>query len=54
MAKQAETALVTGAARGIGAAIVARLAAAGFDVAVCDLDGEAAQKVAAEIGRAHV
>jgi 2-hydroxycyclohexanecarboxyl-CoA dehydrogenase len=42
-------ALVTGAARGIGAAIADRLAAAGTAVAVCDLDGETATKVAARL-----
>jgi len=42
-------ALVTGAARGIGAAIAARLAAAGSAVAVCDLDGTEAAKVAGEL-----
>jgi 2-hydroxycyclohexanecarboxyl-CoA dehydrogenase len=53
MAEQAGTALVTGAARGIGAAIAARLAAVGFAVAVCDLDGEAAQKTAADLAERY-
>jgi 2-hydroxycyclohexanecarboxyl-CoA dehydrogenase len=53
MTERAGTALVTGGARGIGAAIAARLAAAGFAVAVCDLDGEAAEKHAAELGARH-
>ncbi len=42
-------AMVTGAARGIGAATAARLAAEGAAVAVCDLDGETAQATAAGI-----
>jgi len=43
-------ALVTGAARGIGRAIAARLAAGGALVAVTDVDGGAAARTAAEIG----
>ncbi|WP_395695213.1 3-oxoacyl-ACP reductase FabG [Nocardioides sp.] len=42
-------ALVTGAARGIGAGIAARLADAGHHVVVTDLDGDAAQAQAARI-----
>lgn len=38
MAATARTAIVTGAARGIGAATAVRLAREGFAVAVCDLD----------------
>ncbi len=43
-------ALVTGGARGIGAAIVARLAAEGADVVIGDLDVEAAGALAARLG----
>src|ERR687885_2257032 len=44
------SALVTGAASGIGRAIVQRLARAGSAVTVLDLNGDAARKVADEIG----
>jgi 3-hydroxybutyrate dehydrogenase len=43
-------ALVTGAASGIGRAIAQRLARAGAAVTVLDLNGDAARKVADEIG----
>ncbi|WP_273841844.1 3-hydroxybutyrate dehydrogenase [Rubrobacter calidifluminis] len=43
-------ALVTGGASGIGRACAGRLAQAGARVAVLDLDGEGARKVAREIG----
>lgn len=42
-------AVVTGAAQGIGQAIAERLAAEGSDVAILDLNIEAAQKTAADI-----
>ncbi len=44
-----KTALVTGAAQGIGRDIALALAADGADVAICDVNLEAAQKTAAEI-----
>ena len=44
------TALVTGGARGIGAATAARLAAEGADVVVADFDLVAAEETAAAIG----
>ena len=44
------SALVTGAASGIGRACAERLSRAGATVIVVDLDGEAAQGVASEIG----
>ncbi len=44
--------LVTGGAGGIGSAICRRMAGEGAVVAVCDLDGAAAEAVAAGIGEA--
>lgn len=44
------TVTVTGAGAGIGRAIALRLAAEGYAVVVSDIDGDAAGKVAAEIG----
>ena len=44
------TAIVTGAAQGIGAAIAAQLAAAGATVAVADLNAEGAATVAGKLG----
>ncbi len=46
------TAVVTGAARGIGAAVARTFAAAGARVALLDRDGDGAARVAAEIGAA--
>jgi 2-hydroxycyclohexanecarboxyl-CoA dehydrogenase len=43
-------ALVTGAARGIGAAVARRLAASGVRVVAADRDGEGVRSVAGEIG----
>lgn len=45
-------AVVTGAGRGLGAQITRRLAEAGADVVAGDLDGAAAQAVAAEVAAA--
>ena len=49
MSLSGKTALVTGAAQGIGRDIALALAADGADVAICDVNLEAAQKTAAEI-----
>src|SRR3954463_12986153 len=46
------TAIVTGAARGIGRAVTARLAADGFAVAVVDLDDASCKPVVEEIEQA--
>ncbi|ABS02948.1 GolD/DthD family dehydrogenase [Kineococcus radiotolerans] len=48
------TALITGAASGIGSAIAGAFAAAGARVVAVDLDGEAARARAAELGDGHV
>jgi 3-oxoacyl-[acyl-carrier protein] reductase len=44
-----QTAIVTGAATGIGEGIARRLAAAGANVAICDLDLDAARTVATSL-----
>ncbi|CAG7572147.1 3-oxoacyl-[acyl-carrier protein] reductase [Barrientosiimonas humi] len=49
MSETTRTAIVTGAARGIGAAVAKRFAADGMNVAVLDLDEAACQQVADEI-----
>jgi NAD(P)-dependent dehydrogenase (short-subunit alcohol dehydrogenase family) len=46
-------AVVTGAARGIGAGVAARLAEAGAEVVLADLDGEAATGLAKELEETH-
>lgn len=49
---QDKTAIVTGAAQGIGRAIATRLAAAGANVVISDIDEAAAKSVAAELPNA--
>ncbi|GAB2687547.1 SDR family oxidoreductase [Saccharopolyspora gloriosae] len=55
MSESARTALITGAGseRGIGRETARELAAAGFDIAVLDLDGEAAQRTADLVAEEH-
>jgi len=43
------TVLITGAARGIGAACARRLAADGAKMVLADIDGAGAEKLAAEV-----
>jgi 2-hydroxycyclohexanecarboxyl-CoA dehydrogenase len=54
MALEARSALVTGGAKGIGAAIARRLAAEGARVTIGDVDTEGADQVASEIGATAV
>lgn len=51
MSSERQVAIVTGAARGIGAAIAARLAAAGMRVVVADIDHAAAVEAARTLGQ---
>jgi 3-oxoacyl-[acyl-carrier protein] reductase len=51
-APDTRVAIVTGAARGIGAAVARQLASDGFRVAVADIDVDAATETAASIGEA--
>jgi len=52
MATGERVAIVTGAARGIGAAMATRLAADGYRVVVADIDNEEAARTATRIGAA--
>ena len=52
MTTERRVAVVTGAARGIGAAVAARLARDGFRVAVADVDPQGAREVATRLGDA--
>ena len=46
--------LITGAARGIGAACARRLAAEGARLVLADVDGAAAETLAAELGQVAI
>jgi meso-butanediol dehydrogenase/(S,S)-butanediol dehydrogenase/diacetyl reductase len=48
------TVLITGAARGIGAACARRLAGDGARLVLADIDGAAAEKLAAELGQVAI
>src|SRR2546427_7250345 len=48
------TALITGAARGIGAACARRLAAEGVRLVLADQDGAGVEKLAAQLGQVAV
>jgi NAD(P)-dependent dehydrogenase (short-subunit alcohol dehydrogenase family) len=50
MPAETRTVIVTGAAHGIGAGIARHLAHVGWSVACADMDADAAQKIATEIG----
>jgi 3-oxoacyl-[acyl-carrier protein] reductase len=52
MSDTAKTAIVTGAARGIGRGIAGRMLRAGWRVVLADLDAEAAEEAAATLGQA--
>ncbi|MEO7131964.1 MAG: SDR family NAD(P)-dependent oxidoreductase, partial [Dermatophilaceae bacterium] len=52
MATTRGTAVVTGAGRGLGAAIATMLVARGFVVEVTDVDGDAARALATQLGAA--
>lgn len=51
---EGQTAIVTGAARGIGAAIASRLAGEGARVVIADIDQDAAREAADQIGAGAV
>lgn len=51
---EGKTALITGGSGGIGAAICRRFASEGAHVTICDLNADASEALAAEIGNASV
>jgi NAD(P)-dependent dehydrogenase (short-subunit alcohol dehydrogenase family) len=51
---EGRTVLITGAARGIGAACARRLAAEGARLVLADVDGTGAEKLATELGQAAI